>query len=362
MRHILALLMLVGMKAAAIGAGSRDPGSSRDFQSPSMLIGSIGYAEWVVIMPSDEPANGYPWRSPVFRRGFVTRVSSHGARHNRWRVIMRLRPVRAAAVLAAVALLAVIGVAACAKKGSAETTAGGVKLVKKGALVTCTHLPYPPFQSKDQSGKVVGFDVDIVDLAAKKLGVTQEIVDTPFEGIKSGQDLNTGKCDVAAAGMTITDARKQVLDFSDPYFDATQALAVPAGKPYRALADLTGKRLGVQGDTTGEDYTKAQIKDKSLNIELVSYKDLGSEQQALATGQIEAAVGDLPVWNEYVKNNPGKVVVAAGFDTGERYGLAVKKGGNPKLLQTINDAITEAKSNGTYDRIYQKWIGANPTS
>ena len=94
----------------------------------------------------------------------------------------------------------------------------------------------------------------------------------------------------------------------------------------------------------------------------VSYRDLGSEQQALATGQIEAAVGDLPVWNEYVKNNPGKVTVAAGFDTGERYGLAVKKGGNPKLLQTLNDAITEAKSNGTYDKIYEKWIGTKPTS
>jgi polar amino acid transport system substrate-binding protein len=275
---------------------------------------------------------------------------------------MRRRSVRRVAALAGAALLAAACLAGCAKKGSAETTASGVKLIKKGALVTCTHLPYPPFQSKDQSGKVVGFDVDIVDLAAKKLGVTQEIVDTPFEGIKSGQDLNTGKCDVAAAGMTITEARKQVLDFSEPYFDATQALAVPVGKPYRSLADLAGKRLGVQGDTTGEDYVKSQIKDKGLTLQLVSYRDLGSEQQALATGQIEAAVGDLPVWNEYVKNNPGKVVVATGFDTGERYGLAVKKGGNPKLLQTINDAITEAKSNGTYDRIYQKWIGAKPTT
>jgi polar amino acid transport system substrate-binding protein len=269
---------------------------------------------------------------------------------------------RQATTLAAVLVLAMAGVGACAKKDTTGTTSGGVTLVRNGKLLTCTHLPYPPFQSKDQSGKVVGFDVDIVDLAAKKLGVPQEIVDTPFEGIKSGQDLNTGKCDVAAAGMTITDARKQVLDFSEPYFDATQALAVPTGKPYRALADLTGKRLGVQGDTTGEEYVRQQIKDKSLNIELVSYRDLGSEQQALATGQIEAAVGDLPVWNEYVKNNPGKVTVAAGFDTGERYGLAVKKGGNPKLLQTINDAIAEAKANGTYDSIYQKWIGAKPTS
>jgi polar amino acid transport system substrate-binding protein len=258
--------------------------------------------------------------------------------------------------------LAITGLAGCAKADTGSTTAGGVKLVHAGKLTTCTHLPYSPFQSKDASGKVVGFDVDIIDLAAKKLGVTQEIVDTPFEGIKSGADLNAGKCDVAAAGMTITDARKQVLNFSDPYFDATQALAVPTGKPYRTLADLAGKRVGVQGATTGEEYVKQQVQQQGLKIEVVSYKDLGAEQQALATGQIEAAVGDLPVWNEYVKANPGKIVVANGFDTGEQYGFAVKKGDNPQLLATINEALAAARADGSYDRIYEKWIGAKPAS
>jgi len=270
--------------------------------------------------------------------------------------------VRKVFTLVAVAALVIGGAAGCAKKDSGATSADGVPLVRSGKLTTCTHLPYAPFQSKDASGRVVGFDVDLIDLVAKKLGVTQEIVDTPFEGIKSGADLNSGKCDVAAAGMTITDARKQVLDFSEPYFDATQALAVPAGKPIKALADLKGQRLGVQGSTTGEDYVKQKVKADGLNITVVSYKDLGSEQQALATGQIAAAVGDLPVWNQYVKENPGKVVVATGFDTGEQYGFALKKGGNPKLLQAVNDAITTAKSDGTYDKIYQNWIGAKPAA
>jgi polar amino acid transport system substrate-binding protein len=268
--------------------------------------------------------------------------------------------VRKAISLAVVTALAIGGAAGCAKKDSGATSSGGVPLVHAGKLTTCTHLPYAPFQSKDPSGKVVGFDVDLIDLVARKLGVTQEIVDTPFEGIKSGADLSSGKCDVAAAGMTITDARKQVLDFSEPYFDATQALAVPVGKPVKSLADLQGRRLGVQGSTTGEDYVKQQVKDDGLNITVVSYKDLGSEQQALATGQIAAAVGDLPVWNQYVKENPGKVLVAAGFNTGEQYGFALKKGGNPKLLQAVNDAITAAKGDGTYDKIYQNWIGAKP--
>ncbi|MFK3980792.1 basic amino acid ABC transporter substrate-binding protein [Micromonospora sp. NPDC050397] len=274
--------------------------------------------------------------------------------------MVELRGARRGTALAVGAVLAIAGLTGCAKEDTGGTTADGVQVVAAGKLTTCTHLPYSPFQSKDNSGKVVGFDVDIVDLAAKKLGLTQEIVDTPFEGIKSGADLNAGKCDVAAAGMTITDERKKVLDFSAPYFDATQALVVPVGKPYKTLADLAGKRLGVQGATTGEDYVKQQVQQQGLKIEVVSYKDLGAEQQALATGQIEAAVGDLPVWNEYVKANPGKVVVAGGFDTGEQYGLAVKKG-NAKLLETINQALTEARADGSYDKIYEQWIGAKPT-
>ncbi|WP_430784606.1 basic amino acid ABC transporter substrate-binding protein [Actinoplanes sp. G11-F43] len=262
------------------------------------------------------------------------------------------------AVLAAAVALAITG---CAKEDTSVTTETGVPLIKAGALTTCTHLPYAPFQSKDSSGKVVGFDVALIDLVATKLGVTQEIVDTPFEGIKSGSDLNAGKCDVAAAGMTITDERKQVLDFSDPYFDATQALAVQTGKTVKTLEELAGKRLGVQGGTTGEDYIKTQVGEKKLDIEVVSYKDLAALQQALATNQVEAAVNDLPVWNEYIKANPGKVEVAAGFDTGEQYGFAVKKG-NAELLKAVNEALAAARGDGKYDEIYKQWIGEKPAA
>ena len=208
---------------------------------------------------------------------------------------------------------------------------------------------------------MVGFDVALIDLVAAKLSVTQEIVDTPFEGIKSGTDLNSGKCDVAAAGMTITDERKKVLDFSDPYFDATQALATQTGKEVKTLEELVGQRLGVQGGTTGEDYINTQVKEKNLKIEVVSYKDLAALQQALATNQVVAAVNDLPVWNEYIKANPGKVVVATGFDTGEQYGFAVKKG-NAELLKAVNDALTAARTDGTYDKIYETWIGPKPAA
>ncbi|HEX2299346.1 MAG TPA: transporter substrate-binding domain-containing protein, partial [Pseudonocardiaceae bacterium] len=107
---------------------------------------------------------------------------------------------------------------------STKTTTGDgseIALVQPGKLTTCTHLPYSPFQFK-KGNEIVGFDVDLVDAVAKELDVEQRIIDTPFEGIQSGQALNAGKCDVAAAGMTITETREKNLDFSDPYFEATQ--------------------------------------------------------------------------------------------------------------------------------------------
>ena len=267
---------------------------------------------------------------------------------------------RKAGLVVAVAALGVLALTGCAKKDQGETQAGGVKLIAKGKLTVCTHLPYAPFQSKDASGKVVGFDVDVMDLVAKDLGVEQSIIDTPFEGIKSGQDLNTGKCDAAAAGMTITEDRKKVLDFSDPYFDATQAMLVKAGKPYKSLDDLRGKKVGVQAATTGRDYARKYEKDKGLT--LVEFEDLAAEQQAIANGQVEAGINDLPVWTEYMKEHPGGFVIAAEFDTGEQYGFAVKKGGNPELLKKINEALAKAKQDGTYNKIYEKWIGKQPTA
>ncbi|MEU8183600.1 basic amino acid ABC transporter substrate-binding protein [Micromonospora sp. NPDC049044] len=266
--------------------------------------------------------------------------------------------VRQAGLVVAVAALAVT--AGCAKKDDSEVQASGVKLVEAGKLTVCTHLPYPPFQSKDASGTVTGFDVEIMDLVAKDLGVQQTIIDTPFEGIKSGQDLNTGKCDAAAAGMTITAERQKVMNFSDPYFDATQALLVKTGKAYKSLDDLRGRKVGVQAATTGRDYAKKFEAEKGLK--LVEFEDLAAEQQAVANGQVEAAINDLPVWSEYLKKNPGGFQVAAEFDTGEQYGFSVKKDANPELLKKINEALAKAKQDGTYDTIYEKWIGKRPSA
>ena len=261
--------------------------------------------------------------------------------------------------------LAIVTLAAgCGSSGgssspsSATPGAGEVKLVAAGKLTTCTHLPYAPFQF-NEGGKIVGFDIDMMDLVAKKLGVTQTVVDTPFEGIKSGQDLNTGKCDIAAAGMTIKPERANVIDFSVPYFNATQALLIKKGAGWSSLESLKGKKLGVQSGTTGKDFVASK---KLGGVPVTEFEDLATLQQALATGQIEAAVNDLPVWSDYIKKNAGKFEVGAEFNTGEQYGFGVKKGGSPALLKTVNGVITAARSDGTYDTIYEKWFGTKPAS
>jgi len=266
--------------------------------------------------------------------------------------------------------LSVLALGACSS-GPANTTqtpagsasapggAAGVTLITPGKLTVCTHLPYAPFQSNDDTGKTVGFDVDMMDLVAKKLGVEQAIVDTPFEGIKSGQDMATGKCDIAAAGMTITDERKKAILFSEPYFDATQALLVQNGSTVKTLADLKGKKLGAQAATTGLDYA---TKNKDANgYDIVEFQDLAAETQALLTGQVDAAINDLPVWSEAIKENPGKATIATQFDTGEQYGFGMKLG-NEALKKVVDQTIATAKSDGTYEQPFKKWIGEVPAS
>ncbi|MGV9534533.1 transporter substrate-binding domain-containing protein [Streptosporangium sandarakinum] len=279
--------------------------------------------------------------------------------------VLRRRTLAVGAMVVAGAL----GLSACggdggdttASNGSASSNAsaagGGVKVVNPGKLTVCTNLPYEPFQFK-QGDKTVGFDVDIMDLAAKKLGLTQEIVDIDFAVIKSGAAMATGKCDAAAAGMTITPERKANIDFSDPYFDATQALLAKKGSGVASLDDVKSKnlRLGAQASTTGLDYVKKQ----GLNPK--EFADSPKELLGLQSGQVDVIVQDLPVVLTWLKKPEiaDKFEMVASLDTGEQYGIGLKKNADPVLLKTINESIAAAKSDGTYDEIFMKWFGKKP--
>jgi polar amino acid transport system substrate-binding protein len=232
---------------------------------------------------------------------------------------------------------------------------GGVELVNEGKLTNCTGLPYKPFEY-EENGEVVGFDIDLIDLVAKELGVEQEVVDTPFDGIQSGADFNSGKCDISSAGMTITDERKQNIDFSDPYFDATQALVAKKGSGIAELSDLSGKRLGVQNSTTGFDYANEHAE----GAEVVNFEDLGLLLTAVESGDVQAGMNDNGVLYDWVKEKTEFEVVQE-FDTGEQYGMGVRKG-NTALLEVVNEVLADVKASGEYDRIYEKWFGTKPNT
>lgn len=270
------------------------------------------------------------------------------------RTAHRIRNLTTAAATAAGLLLVATG---CSSgDGGSGEAAGGVPVVKKGKLTTCTHLPYPPFQS-EQNGKVVGFDVSLIDLVAKNLKIEQKILDTPFENFKTGAFLNSGECDLAAAGMTITDERKKNVDFSVPYFDATQALLATKKSGVTSLADLKakGKKLGAQAETTGESYATG----KGFNP--VAFESSDAVLNGLRTGQVDAVVIDYPVVQGWLKDkaNADQFALVENISTGEQYGFSVKKG-NTKLLAALDKAITDAKADGTYKKIYEQWIGPLP--
>ncbi|MER6852856.1 transporter substrate-binding domain-containing protein [Streptomyces flaveolus] len=265
--------------------------------------------------------------------------------------VLRRRARLLAATTAAAGLVLVAGCTSSDDGGGKKTAAGGVELVKAGRLTTCTHLPYPPFQS-EIDGRVQGFDVALVDLVAEDLGVEQDIVDQPFENFKTGGSLNAGQCDLAAAGMTITEERKKNVDFSDPYFQATQAVLADKDSAISSFADLKGKKVGAQAQTTGEDYTKGQ------GLDPVSFESSDAVLNGLRTGQVDAVVIDYPVVQGWLKDkaNAGAFEVAEQIDTGEQYGFTVKKG-NDKLREAINKALADAKADGTYKKLYEQWIG-----
>jgi polar amino acid transport system substrate-binding protein len=265
------------------------------------------------------------------------------------------RRTRALAALSVTAGLVLATACTSSDSGGSgsKTAAGGVELVKAGQLTTCTHLPYPPFQS-EIDGKVQGFDVALIDLVADDLGVKQQILDTPFENFKTGAFLNSGECDVAAAGMTITDERKKNVDFSEPYFDATQAVLVDRAAGLTSLDDVKKKKakLGAQAQTTGEDYVKAQ------GFDPVSFESSDAVLNGLRTGQVKAVVIDYPVVQGWLKDkaNAKAFEVVGNLETGEQYGFSVKKG-NTALRTALDKALTEARSDGTYKKLYEQWIG-----
>jgi polar amino acid transport system substrate-binding protein len=154
--------------------------------------------------------------------------------------------------------------------------------------------------------------------------------------------------------MTITEEREKQVDFSDPYIDSDQSLAVKTGSPIKSSKDLQGKIVGVQRGTTGE--LKAKELQKQFGIkEVRAYDDTLLAFEDLKAGRVDAVVNDLPVTAYLVKKQPEFQIVET-IKTGEKYGVAFRED-QDELREAFNKALSEIKADGTYDRIYEKWFG-----
>lgn len=255
----------------------------------------------------------------------------------------------------AATLAAGLMLAACSKQEPAAPAASALPAPAAKIYVVGTDAAYAPFESQNEKGEIVGFDIEVVQAAAQKAGIEVKFLNTPWEGIFNS--LGQGDRDLLVSSITITDERKQTMDFSTPYFDAQQLIAVKKDSKIAKFDDLKNLKVGVQNGTTGDEViTKLQGKD-SANVKRFESTPLALKE--LEGGGVDAVVADNGVVVHYVNNNANaqfKTISDKSF-AAEQYGIAVKKG-NAELLEKINKGLATIKTDGTYDQIHAKYFGA----
>jgi len=262
------------------------------------------------------------------------------------------------AALSAAGLL----LAACGKKEAPPAPAAAPVAAAPApakVYVVGTDAAYAPFESQNEKGEIVGFDIDVLKAVAAKAGIEVKFVNTPWEGIFNA--LGQGDRDMIVSAVTITDARKLTMDFSDPYFDAQQLIAVKENSKIAKFADLKKLKVGVQTGTTGDEAVTKLLGKASTNIKRFESTPLALKE--LESGGVDAVVADNGVVIHYVANNPGgkfKTVSDKDF-VPEQYGIALKKG-NTELQAKLNKGLADIKADGSYDRIYTQYFGAPPAA
>ena len=210
-----------------------------------------------------------------------------------------------------------------------------------------TDATFPPMEFTE-NGKRTGFDVDLVEAIAKKLGRRLEWVDIDFKGLIPG--LMSHRFDMAVSAIYITGERQKVVDFTEPYYAGGLVAMVKDGSSIQKLSDLDGKKVTVQVGTKSvgflqEHYPKVQRVEVEKNQEMFNLVDIG---------RADAAVTGKPAAYQYVRTRPGLKVLPEQLTT-EEYGMALRKD-EPELTKAVNKAIEQLKADGTYAAIVKKWF------
>lgn len=255
-----------------------------------------------------------------------------------------LTGVASAAVLASLA--------ACGGSAASAGIEPDPTLIDDKVLTVCTSMPYEPFEF-EKNGKATGFDIDLATEVAAALDVEPKFENLDFDDISSGASLDEDACDVAVAALTINADRAQVVDFSSPYFNAKQVLVTVKDGPITGISQLNGRRIAVQEGSTGELYANDHT---SRRTQVVAFKSVDDVDAALSGGTVDAAIYDNNIVSDAIERYPQFHVVEE-YDTGEQYGMAVKRDESTDLLRVINDELAAMKKDGRYDAIYKTWFG-----
>ena len=222
-----------------------------------------------------------------------------------------------------------------------------------GVLTVGIEPAFPPFEFLAENGELQGFDVDLMKTVGERMGVDVKFESLPFDGLIAA--LQAESIDAAISGMTNTEERSQVVDFSRPYIEAGLAIAVQSSNTdIQGLQDLERKKIGVKIGTTGAEQA-AEIP----GAEISTFQAIELALKELANGSVDAVINDAPVTlDEIAKENISGVKVVGDLITQEYYGIAVPKGSSN--LELINQALDEMMADGTYAEIYQRWFGTAP--
>ncbi len=220
-------------------------------------------------------------------------------------------------------------------------------------LTVAANPTWPPMEMVDLNKNIIGYDVDIVNAIAKELGYNAKFISVAWDGIFA--NLESKQSDLLASSVTITDARKKKYAFTDPYYEVSQSLIVPANSSIKTMADLKGKNVGIQIGTTA----LIPLQDSKVKMNIKTYDDIGLVFEDLKNGRLDAAMCDDPVGRYYANRKEGfaeSMKVAFVTEASEEYGFVFLQS-NQKMVDEFNKGLAAIRKNGVEAQIREKWFG-----